>query len=220
MVHNITFQKEIDSLKQKFMVLGSMVEDRLRKTCLAMETGKTDLLKEVAGSDWEINEMEVEVEEECLKILALHQPVARDLRLIIAIIKINSELERIADIAVNMANRTMAVLEEDCVMEEDLFLPTFSKIQIMLKDSLDALVLEDSTLARKILVKDKEINEFRNQVCRQLIDKMNSSPGNAGCHINKYVIAMHMERVGDRCTNIAEEIIYLIEGEIVRGERR
>jgi phosphate transport system protein len=92
-VHQLTFHREIDKLKKKFMVLGSMVEDRVQKACLAIRTRDPDVLEDIIGFDWEIDEMEIEVEEECLKILALHQPVARDLRLLVAVIKINSELD-------------------------------------------------------------------------------------------------------------------------------
>ena len=112
MVNQLTFHREIDSLKQKFMVLGTLVEDRVHKACLAMQSRDESLLTEIIGSDWQIDEMEVEVEEECLKILALHQPVARDLRLLIAVIKINNELERIADIAVNIAKRVQTISKD------------------------------------------------------------------------------------------------------------
>jgi len=108
-VYQLTFHREIEKLKKKFMVLGSLVEDRVGKSCRVIRTRDRDLLEEIIGSDWEIDDMEIEVEEECLKIFALHQPVAGDLRLIIAIIKINNELERIADIAVNIAKRVQTI---------------------------------------------------------------------------------------------------------------
>ncbi|HFQ88718.1 MAG TPA: phosphate transport system regulatory protein PhoU, partial [Desulfobulbus sp.] len=112
MVYQLSFQREIERLKSRFMVLGGLVEDRVRKACAVILSRDPDLLAEIIGSDWEIDEMEIEIEEECLKILALHQPVARDLRLLITIIKINNELERIADIAVNIAKRVQTISKD------------------------------------------------------------------------------------------------------------
>ncbi len=222
MVHQLTFHREIDKLKQKFMILGSLVEDRLHKACLAMKTRDENLLEEVIGSDWEIDEMEVEVEEECLKILALHQPVARDLRMIIAVIKINNELERIADIAVNMSKRVVAIKESSSLDDPDFtfdYRPMAMLVKVMLKDCLDALVLEDPNRARKVFIDDDEVDNYCREACREITVMMSENSKNAPALISFYMLALHLERIGDRCTNIAEEVIYLIEGEIIRGER-
>lgn len=222
MVHQLTFHREISKLKQKFMILGSLVEDRLHKACLAMKTRDENLLEEVIGSDWEIDEMEVEVEEECLKILALHQPVARDLRLIIAVIKINNELERIADIAVNISKRIMTI-KKNSNLDTTAFTfdhrPMAMLVKTMLKDCLDALVLEDPNRARKVFIEDDEVDNYCREACKEIVAKMSENSENASPLIDFYMLALHLERIGDRCTNIAEEVIYLIEGEIIRGER-
>jgi phosphate transport system protein len=187
-----------------------------------MKTMDKSLLEEIIGSDWEIDEMEVEVEEECLKILALHQPVARDLRLIITIIKINNELERIADIAVNMAKRIVAIKENNDtgVASFDFdYRPMATLVQAMLKDCLDALVLEDPNRARKVFIEDDDVDHHCRKACKVITIEMDKNSQNATTLISFYLLALQLERIGDRCTNIAEEVIYLIEGEIIRGER-
>jgi len=218
LVHQLTFHREMETLKKKFMVLGSLVEDRVRKACLAMQTRDEDLLEKIIGSDWEIDDMEVEVEEECLKILALHQPVAGDLRLLIAIIKINNELERIADIAVNISKRVQTISKDSSLRFTIDYQPMADKVQGMLKLSLDALIFEDADLARRIFLEDDVVDQLRNQAYKGVIRELNSEPGHAACLVNLYLLARHLERIGDRTTNIAEEVIYLVEGEIVRGE--
>ena len=218
MVHQLTFHREREKLKKKFMVLGSLVEDRVRKACLAMETQDAELLEEIIGSDWEIDEMEIEVEEECLKILALHQPVAGDLRLLVTVIKINNELERIADIAVNIAKRVQVISKDAAAVERVDYRAMSTKVMQMLKHGLDALVTEDADLARMIFLEDAEVDRLRNQAYRRIIRELDEVPGHAASLVNMYLLARHLERIGDRATNIAEEIIYLVEGEIVRGE--
>lgn len=218
MAHLLTFQREIDKLKMKFMTLGSMVEDRLQKASLAMQTRDPELLQEIINTDWEIDEMEIEVEEECLKILALHQPVASDLRLLIAIIKINNELERIADNAVNIAKRVQTISKDSTLDFTIEYEPMFGKVLGMFKLGLDSLVTENSDLARRIFLEDEEVNQLRNQAYRHVVRELNEDPGHAKCLVNLYLLARHLERIGDRIKNIAEEVIYLVEGKIVRGE--
>jgi len=200
------------------MTLGSMVEDRLQKASLAMQTRDPELLQEIINTDWEIDEMEIEVEEECLKILALHQPVASDLRLLIAIIKISNELERIADNAVNIAKRVQTISKDSTLDFTIEYEPMFGKVLGMFKLGLDSLVTENSDLARRIFLEDEEVNQLRNQAYRDVVRELNEEPGHAKCLVNLYLLARHLERIGDRIKNIAEEVIYLVEGKIVRGE--
>ena len=218
MTHQLTFHREIDKVKQKFMVLGSMVEDRLQKASLAMQSRDPDLLQEIISSDWEIDEMEIEVEEECLKILALHQPVASDLRLLIAIIKINNELERIADNAVNIAKRVQTISKDSSLEFTIDYQPMFGKVLSMFKLGLDSLVTENADLARRVFVEDELVNQLRNLAYRDVTRALNMESGHAKCLVNLYLLARHLERIGDRIKNIAEEVIYLVEGKIVRGE--
>jgi phosphate transport system protein len=145
--------------------------------------------------------------------------VARDLRLIISIIKINSELERIADIAVNIAKRVITI--NKCRTSDYIFVldyhPMAAKVLEMVKASLDALVTEDAAMARTIFLMDDEVNRLRDAAYATVIKEIASHGDNAACLVNVYLIARHLERIGDRAMNIAEEVIYLVEGEIVRS---
>lgn len=219
MSRHMHFHREIDQLKDMVLTLGTLVEDRLRRSCGILETKDEEESRKIMNSDWEIDDMEIRVEEECLKILALHQPVARDLRLIVAVIKINSELERIADIAVNLAKRVLTINEKkssDSVYVFD-YQPMATKILEMVKTSLDALVTEDAALARQIFLMDDEVNRDRDQAYKTVIEEIGRQQADAASLVNLYLIARHLERIGDRAKNIAEEIIYLVEGEIVRS---
>jgi phosphate transport system protein len=213
------FHREIDELKKTILKLGTLVEDRLRRACALLETKDEAQALAIMNADWEIDDMEIRVEEECLKILALHQPVARDLRLIVMIIKINNELERIADIAVNIAKRIVTIGKcrtPDFIFVHD-YQPMAVKVMEMVKTSLDALVTEDAALARKIFLMDDEVNSLRDAAYATVIAEIGRHCDNAACLVNVYLIARHLERIGDRAINIAEEIIYLVEGEIVRS---
>lgn len=218
MAKHYSFHREVDQLKKRFMELGALVEDRVRKACTVIENRDLVLAAEIIHSDWEVDEMEIDIEEECLKILALHQPVARDLRLLVAIIKINSELERIADMAVSIAMRVQTISKDATLAFNIDYSPMSSAVQSMLKISLDALVSENADLARQVFIEDDEVDVMHNQVYKKVVRQMNTEPGHAACLLNLYLLSRHLERIGDRATNIAEEVIYLVEGEIVRGE--
>lgn len=217
MVKHLSFNREMTKLKKKFLLLGSMVEERVRKACGIIEKRDDEVVQELLRSDWEVDEMEVEIEEECLKILALHQPVASDLRYLIAVIKINSELERIADIAVNVAKRVQTINKDSKLDFHFDFSIMTTRVISMLKKSLDALVTKDVAQARELFLDDELVNEERNKVYKAVTYELNDQPGHAACLLNQYLLSRHIERIGDRCTNIAEEIIYLVEGDIIRG---
>jgi len=213
------FHREIDALKKKILELGGLVEDRVRKACSVVIQRDAQMAQKILTMDWEIDDMEIMVEEECLKILALHQPVARDLRLIVAIIKINNELERIADIAVNLSKRILTITKQEKKNFYFDFQPMAEQVLEMVKLSLDALVSEDAALARKIFLMDEEVDRYRNLVYKAVIDALDAADHEASSTtlLNTYLISRHLERIGDRTNNIAEEVIYLVEGEIVRG---
>lgn len=218
MSRHMHFHREIDQLKQLILKMGTIAEDRLRRACTLLKTMDEEEARRIIGADWEIDDMEIRVEEECLKILALHQPVARDLRLIVSIIKINTELERIADIAVNIAKRIVTIRKKrpDGFSTLVDYQPMATRVLAMVKTSLDALVTEDAALARQIFLMDEEVNRLRDQAYRTIIHEIDEVGGGAACLINLYLIARHLERIGDRSCNIGEEVIYLVEGEIVR----
>lgn len=217
MSRHMHFHREIDGLKQKILQLGGLVEDRVRKACALIQSRDGKLAEELLISDWQVDDMEIMVEEECLKVLALHQPVARDLRLIVAIMKINNELERMADIAVNIAKRVLTIEKHPAHGFMFDYQPMADKVLEMVKLSLDALVAENAELARKLFLMDEEIDQYRNLAYKEVVHQIGDEGGDGSYLINTYLIARHLERLADRTTNIAEEIIYLVEGEIVRG---
>jgi phosphate transport system protein len=209
-------QKELGRLKKQILGLGAMVEERVRMATRAMEQRDTETAERILATDYEIDEREVEVEEECLKILALHQPVAVDLRFITAVVKINNDLERIGDEAVNIA-RCVAIISRkepvDMLLE---FAPMSEKTQAMLKSSLDALVNLDLDEAFRVLILDDEVDRINSRIYDQVKERIGRTPDRVGTLINLMLISRYLERIADHATNIAEEVIYMIEGEIVR----
>jgi phosphate transport system protein len=215
---NRTLHREIDLLKKMFIDLGSLVEDRLRKSCSILESGDNDLAEEIIRTDNEIDHMEVQIEEECLKVLALHQPVASDLRLIVAIIKINNELERVGDMAVSIARRVQIIQKKGDISFAVDYSPMAVKVLGMIKMSLDALVTENADLARRIFYEDDEVDALHNKAYKAMVEELDADTGHAAALLNMYLLSRHLERIGDRACNIAEEVIYLVEGDIIRNE--
>jgi phosphate transport system protein len=209
-------QNEIEKIKKMILSLGAMAEERIRMAIKAIEIWDAGLAEEIIRRDYEIDEREIEVEEECLKILALHQPVAVDLRFLIAVIKINSELERVGDEAVNIAHRVGNISKRKKLELSFDFNVMAEKAATMLRMSLDALVNLDLDLAFKVLTLDDEVDQMHREIYDRIKEVMKEKPDYVGYLINLYTTSRHLERVGDHSTNIAEEVIYLIEGEIIR----
>ncbi|RZB30009.1 MAG: phosphate transport system protein [Desulfobacteraceae bacterium Eth-SRB1] len=212
----IHFQRELDKIKKMVLSLGAMVEERVRMATRAVELRDANLAEKIIKSDYEIDELEVEVEEECLKILALHQPVAVDLRFLIAVIKINNDLERIGDEAVNIAERVQIIAKRqmlDIPFNHSLMA---EKSETMLKKSLDALVNVDVDLALRVCALDDEVDNMLNEAYDVVKHAIGKHPDRVSYLINLLLVSRHLERIADHATNIAEEVIYLIEGEIIR----
>ena len=210
------FSRELEKIKKLILSLGAKVEEQVRMATQAVETHDAELAQKIIKSDYSVDEMEVEIEEECLKVLALHQPVAVDLRFLIAVIKINNDLERIGDQAVNIAERVDVIAKRDL---SDFFFDYSSmgeKAQKMLKMSLDALVNMDYDQAYEVVVMDDEVDKIKHDAYDRIKQAMGEHPDKLGELINLLLISRHLERLADHATNIAEEVIYLIEGEIVR----
>ena len=210
------FSRALGKIKKQILSLGAMVEERVRMALNAVEANDAELADRIIKTDYEIDEMEVEIEEECLKVLALHQPVAVDLRFLIAVIKINNDLERIGDQTVNIAERVGVIAKRDL---SDFFFDYSAmgeKAQNMLKMSLDGLVNMDYDLAFNVLIMDDEVDKIQKEAYDRIKQAMSEHPDKIGYLINLLLISRHIERLADHATNIAEEVIYLIEGEIVR----
>jgi len=215
-----TFHLELKSLNKKLLSLSAQIEERVRSATAIIKNYDEDAAQSLILSDYEIDEQEVEIEEDCLKILALHQPVASDLRFIIAVIKINNELERIGDYAVNIALRAQKINESASMdlLEEIDFTEMSETVVTMLKNSLDALINRDAGLARKVFLMDDTVDGYRNYVHQIVRDLIAEHPEHSEGLLNTYLLARHLERVGDRTTNIAEEVIYLVEGVVTRSK--
>ena len=210
------FQRELERIKRMILSVGAMVEARVRDTKEAIESFDSGLAAKIVKSDYEIDEMEVEVEEECLKIMALHQPVAVDLRFLVAVIKINNDLERIGDQAVNVAQRILTITKQDKFDFIFDYSVMVEKAEMMLILSLDALVNFDVDEAIKVLTMDDEVDEIKTEAYQHIKDVLRENPEHVGYLINLLLISRHLERMADHATNIAEEVVYMIEGEIVR----
>ena len=209
-------QREIENLKKKLLALGAAVETCVRDATLAIEKRDVDLARKIIADDISIDETEVEIEEDCLKILALHQPVAVDLRFIVAVLKINNDLERIGDLAVNIAERAAFLATQPRVDISFDFASMARKVQEMLNKSLDALVNLNAKLARKVCACDDEIDAMYSQVYQIVQEEIETNPEQIETLIQLLSTARHLERIADHATNIAEDVIYMIEGEIVR----
>ncbi len=210
------FIREIEHLKKKILAVGARVEESIAKAIAAVIKRDAALAQEVVRGDEEIDQMEVDVEEDCLKILALHQPVAIDLRFVVAVLKINNDLERMADHAANIARRA-----EYLAAYPDLDLPfdlevMLQKTQTMVHDSLDALVNQDAALARKICAADAEVDQLNRQMHVLIQDQIRANPERVEQLIHQLSVSRQLERIADLATNVAEDVIYMVEGEIVR----
>jgi len=210
------FDRELEKLKKKILSLGALVEERVYLAIKAIESRDADLAEKIILLDHEIDETEVEVEEECLKVLALYQPVAIDLRFIVAVIKINNDLERIGDEAVNIAERIQSIAKYPNISFHFDYTEMAEIAAAMLKQSLDALVNLDIDTAFRVLTLDDEVDDIQSSAYSQIKQAMREKPKEMTYLINLYLISRHLERIADHATNIAEEVVYLIEGEIVR----
>ncbi len=208
-------QKQIEKIKKEIISLGAMVEDRLQKAVYAVKNEDLNLAQKIIDTDFQIDEREIEVEEECLKILALYQPVAMDLRFLVAVIKINNDLERIADYAANIAKRFKTSYKDPDKFRYD-YTAMADLTAKMLRMSLDALVHMDVEMVYNVRVMDKDVNKMRDEAYDIMKKDIQKYPEKVGKIINMYLISRHLERIGDHTTNIAEEVVYLIEGQIIR----
>jgi phosphate transport system protein len=210
------FRKELEQIKKRILALGAQVENRAQRAILAVGEADVENARDIIRLDYEIDEMEVEIEEECLKVLALHQPVAIDLRFIIAVIKINQELERIGDQAVNIAQRVEIIGKRPRPAFTFDYSIMGEKALRMLKQSLDALVQLDADVAYKVITLDDEVDQIKNDAYDKIKQAIRDLPERVGYFINLLLISRHLERMADHATNIAEVVIYLVEGEIYR----
>jgi len=208
--------REIENLKREILTLGALAETAVRDATCAIENRDESLARRVIDDDIKLDDMEVQIEENCLKTLALHQPVAIDLRFIIAVLKINSDLERVGDLAVNVAERAAFLATQPPVDVAFDFQAMARQAQEMLKMSLDSLVNLSAAQARAVLVSDDEIDAMNRQMYLIVQDAIHAHPDQTESLIHMLSACRHLERIADHATNIAEDVIYMIEGVIVR----
>lgn len=209
-------ERQIDGLKEKILRVGTLVEEAISKAITALINKDTALAQRVMASDEEIDRMEVEVEEECLKILALYQPVAADLRFVVAVLKINNDLERMGDLARNIAKRVAQLARAEPVDLPPEIRTMASLTQEMVKQCLDAVVNADPALARQVREEDDAVDEARMQIRQKILRGIKSSPDRVESLLRINSVSKHIERLADMATSIAEDVIYMVEGEIVR----
>lgn len=213
---SVHFQREIENLKKKILAMSAVVEESIARSIAAVIKHDASLAQQVAAGEDEIDAMEVDVEEECLKILALYQPVAVDLRFVIAVLKINNDLERMADHAVNIARRAeyLATFPKLDIPSELAEMTT--RTQTMVKHSLDALVQSNTKLARQVCTSDQEIDQLNRNMHVLIQDQLRSNPDQVDRLLHLLSVSRHLERIADLATNVAEDVIYTAEGVIVR----
>ncbi len=215
----LIMQKEVEKLKKALLTLCALVAKNVSQSVKAVQQRDADTAYTVMKSDADIDKMEIEVEEECLKILALHQPVAVDLRFIISVMKINNDLERVGDLAVNIAENAVALSKLN-KSSSPFDLSGMSEIVIdMLNKSIDALIKMDTGLARLVCSMDDSVDAINRVMYTNVKKCILSRPDEIDCLVHYLSISRHLERIGDHATNISEDIIYMNSGEIIRHKR-
>jgi phosphate transport system protein len=212
----VHLRREIENLKKEILVVGGMAEQSVRDATRAIQNRDEKLGRAVIENDARLDQMEVEVEESCLKTLALYQPVAIDLRFIISVLKINSDLERVGDLAVNIAERAVFLATVPRVNLGFDFTDMAGKVQAMLKGSLDALVNLSGQAAWAVITSDDDVDDVNRRAYVLIYDAIRANPDDTEPLIHLLSVSRHLERIADHATNIAEDVIYMIEGEVVR----
>ncbi len=213
------FQREIEDLKKELLSLGAKVEESVRNSVRALTERDAALAQRVVENDTAIDDMDVAIEEECLKILALYQPVAVDLRFLVSALKINNDLERIGDLAVNIAERAEWLSSQPPADSGFDFVAMAEKTQWMLQKTLDAFVKVDPKLAREVRKADDEVDTMNRRMYTLVEQGVQKHPDRVAALIQLLSVSRHLERIADLATNIAEDVVYLAEGAIVRHNR-
>jgi phosphate transport system protein len=209
-------ERDLSDLQRDLMTLAASVEEAIHKAIKSLQTRQPALARQVVEGDRQIDEDENHVEEECLKMLALHQPVAIDLRRITAALKINAELERMGDLAEDIAERAIHLAELPPIPLPVKLQRMTDLTTSMVRQSLDAFNDLDVKLARMVCRLDDEVDRYNNEIIEELIRVMQSSPDMVEAGISLFSATRHLERIADHATNIAEDVVYLAEGEIIR----
>jgi phosphate transport system protein len=222
---SIHLQRQFDRLKKHILQLGTLVEEQVEQAIRAVETRDIELADKVIAGDQAVDDGEVEIEEECLHTLALHQPVAFDLRYVVAVLKIDNDLERIGDLAVNIAEQAKFLATDIHIQDQPFdMIGMGRKVRHMLKRALDALVNVDPKLAEQVRQSDDEVDQIHREMYISVEAAIRENPHHLEQYINMLNISRQLERMGDHAVNIAEDVIYMARGDIARhgqaGARR
>jgi phosphate transport system protein len=210
------FQEELDQLKGRLLEMGGLAEDRVRSAIGALVERDEALVEQVLDGDGPINQLHIEIDGRCVKLLALRQPMAVDLRAILSAVKINTDLERVGDLAINIAEAARRYLSHAPV-KQLIDIPRMADIaQRMLRDALDSFVARDTALAQRVLDADDGLDALKTQVFRELLTYMLQAPQTIEPALDLILISRHLERIGDHATNIAEDVIFMVSARDVR----
>jgi phosphate transport system protein len=212
-------ERDLDRLKKELLVMGGMVEEATDLAISAIVDRRKDLAEQVTAGDDKIDAKELEVEDECLKVLALHQPVASDLRFIITVLKVNSDLERMGDLAKNIAERALALAAQPPIPGARDLGAMAELVRRMVHECIDALVERDVDLAKKVCIDDREVDEENRKHFTQLQQVMAKDTDTIERAVHRLSVSRHLERIADHATNIAEDVVFLVDGEVIRHLR-
>jgi phosphate transport system protein len=214
------FEEELDTLQARLLEMGGLAEERVRAAVHGLVSRDVAVTDQILRGDEPINQLHVEVDERCFRLLALYQPMATDLRGIVAAVKINSDLERVGDLAVNIAEAARRYALHPPV-KQLIDIPRMGNIaQAMLHDALDSFVKRDTVLARAVLKADDELDALKTQVFRELLTYMLQDPATIEPSLDLILVSRHLERIGDHATNIAEDVIFMVSAQDVRHHAR
>lgn len=215
-MERLHFEQELSALKARLLAMGGLAEDRVRTAMQGLVERDSRLIEEVLNGDMPVNELHIEIDDLCLKLLALHSPMAADLRAVMAAIKINSDLERVGDLAVNIAEAARQYTLHPPVKQLIDVPRMATTAQSMLRDALDSYVRRDMQLAQRVLHEDDTLDSLKTQVFRELLTYMLQAPSTIEPALDLILISRHLERIGDHATNIAEDVIFMVSGRDVR----
>ena len=217
---SVHFLRQIDKLKRLIITLGEMVQDAVDHSIVAVTERDAVLAQKVMEAEEKIDEMEVEIEEECLHTLALHQPVAFDLRYVVSVLKINNDLERVSDLAKNIAQQAVLLSKEPKLLEVPFDLPHMARlVKAMLRDALKAMVNVDTTLAQGVINADDAVDDLHEAVYGIIFKKLRETPQFIEQLMHLMSVSRQLERIADHAVNIAEDVLYTSGGEIVRHSK-
>jgi len=210
------FLEELDYLRSRLLEMSALVEDSVYRSVLCLTEKDHQQAQKVIHNEAEINRMEIEIDDLATQLLALQQPMATDLRLLTSAIKINNDLERMGDLAVNIVERALSLINEPLISSLIDIPAMASRVQAMIHKSLDAFVKRDADLARTVLVSDDAVDELRDAIYEEVITHMEHDPRTVRQGVNLMFVARNLERLADHATNIAEDVLFLVQGVDVR----